>query len=285
MTHFDPEVSIELIEKEKATIIYPAFPAITQVLIDHPRFPTADLSRVRMMNNVGPPETLRKYQAALPDAIQISAYGCTEVSGVVCQGRTTDSLKERTESSGAPFKGVEVRIVDDVSGRKELGVGEKGEIVVRGYCLFEGYYKDEKKTAETMDSNGWFHTGDLGTVDPEGRITYLGRKKDMLKVGGENVAPAEVEAFLCTHPAVKSAQVIGASDDHLVEVPAAFIELVEGANITENDLIEYCFGKIAKFKIPKYIEFIKEWPMTATSKIQKFELKKIFELRKGKRSV
>lgn len=281
MSYFDAQTAIEMMENEKATVIYPAFPPITQAIIDHPKFGAADLSKIRLMINVGPPETLLKFQRAMSQAIQISAYGCTEISGVICQGKITDDEKQRSESSGEPYKGTEVKIIDDF--QNELGPGEIGEILVRGYQLFEGYYNDASKTKAAIDQDGWFHTGDLGHLDKDGRVTFIGRKKDMLKVGGENVSPVEVEVFLSEHPAILMAAVIGVPDERLIEVPAAFVEVLPGASLTEKEVIDYCSGKIAKYKVPRYIEFISEWPTTPTDKIQKFKLKEFFFERQQKR--
>ena len=149
--------------------------------------------------------------------------------------------------------------------------GSAGEIWCRGYNVFEGYYKDPAKTAECFDDEGWFNTGDIGRMDAEGRVGYLGRVKDMLKVGGENVAAVEIESYLQTHDAVAIAQVVGIPDERYVEVPAAFVELMPGAEVAESDLIAYCKGNVASFKIPRHVRFVQEWPLSAT-KIQKFRL-------------
>ena len=152
-----------------------------------------------------------------------------------------------------------------------MPVGEVGQILVRGPGLFDGYHGDPERTAEVM-RGGWLHTGDLGTVDAEGRIAYRGRSKDMLKVGGENVAALEIEAFLQSHPAVKIAQVVGVPDAKYIEVPAAFVELDAGSTCGEEELLDYCRGTIAAFKVPRYVRFVTEWPMSAT-KIQKHVLR------------
>ena len=165
---------------------------------------------------------------------------------------------------------MEVRIADPETD-EELPVGEVGQILVRGPGLFDGYHGDPEKTAEAL-RGGWLHTGDLGCVDADGRIAYRGRSKDMLKVGGENVAALEIEAFLQSHPAVKIAQVVGVPDPKYIEVPAAFVELDAEASAGEDDLIEYCRGTIAAFKVPRYVRFVDEWPMSAT-KIQKHRLR------------
>ena len=164
-----------------------------------------------------------------------------------------------------------MQIVDPETLEK-LPADVQGEIWVRGYCLFQGYWKDPEKQAESVTRDGWLRSGDIGSLDPQGRVRYRGRLKDMLKVGGENVAAIEIESYLMTHPAVKLAQVVGMPDDRLVEVPAAFVEVFEGHQVTADELAEFCRGKIASFKIPRRIVFTDDWPLSAT-KIQKFRLR------------
>ncbi|MFC1825686.1 class I adenylate-forming enzyme family protein, partial [Thermodesulfobacteriota bacterium] len=281
MTHFSVEEALKMMAGEGATIIYPTFPTITQAIINHPDFPKTDLSAVRVMNNVAPPDALRTMQAAIPHSIQVGAYGSTEVSGIVSFNELTDDENQRIDTCGRPFRGIEVRIVDMETG-DSLPQGQRGEIVVRGFSLFEGYYKDPEKTAATIDAEGWFYTGDLGALDPGGRVIYLGRLKDMLKVGGENVAAAEIESYLSTYPGVSIVQVVGVPDDRLLEVPAAFVELLPGAEVTGQELIDYCKGQIASFKIPRYIKFVEDWPMSAT-KIQKFKLRDQYQNELGEK--
>ncbi|MCY4563274.1 MAG: AMP-binding protein, partial [Gammaproteobacteria bacterium] len=202
------------------------------------------------------------------------AYGMTELCGVVSYNPPDEDLESRLHTCGKPFAGLEVRIVDPET-LEELPAGERGEIWVRGYSVFDGYYKAPEKNAESFHE-GWFRTGDLCSVDGEGRIAYHGRIKDMLKVGGENVAAVEIESWLATHPAVKLAQVIGVPDERLLEVAAAYIELEEGARATEEEIIGHCRGKIASFKVPRHVRFVDAWPMS-TSKVQKFRLREMFD--------
>jgi acyl-CoA synthetase (AMP-forming)/AMP-acid ligase II len=271
MTHFETRAALRQMVEERCTFSYPTFPTITQSLINHPDFNVADLSRVRAVLDTAPPETLRNVQAAFPQAVVITSYGLTEAGGVVAFGHLDDPLDKRMTTSGRPFRGMEVRVVDLETGA-QLSPNQQGELCVRGPGLFEGYHKDKAKTAEVVDAQGWIHTGDLGTVDEDGRITYRGRSKDMLKVGGENVGALEIEAYLQLHPAVKIAQVVGVPDSRLIEVPAAFVELIEDCSATEQELIEFCRGRIASFKVPRFVRFTTEWPMSAT-KIQKFRLR------------
>jgi acyl-CoA synthetase (AMP-forming)/AMP-acid ligase II len=272
-THFEAGTALRMIEEEKATVLFAAFPTITAALVNHPDFKSRDLSRVKRINNVAPPDLMRQFEAAFPHACQTAAYGLTEVGGVIAFGHPDDSEDHRLRACGTPFPGIEVRITDPETGER-VPNGQRGEIVIKGYAVFDGYYKDPVKTADTF-RDGWFRTGDLGMVDDSRQIFFLGRLKDMLKVGGENVAAVEIESFISNHPAVKLVQVVGVPDARLVEVAAAFIELRPGAKATEQEIIEFCKGKIASFKVPRHVRFVTEWPMSST-KIQKYKLRDDF---------
>jgi fatty-acyl-CoA synthase len=165
---------------------------------------------------------------AMPQAIQVGSFGMTETAGTVCTGSPDDPEFLRITRLGKPLPGLELRIIAPDTG-EEAAIGEHGEVLVRGYSVLEGYHKDAVKTAEAIDRDGWFHTGDIGSLDEHGTIMFHGRYKDMLKVGGENVAAAEIESLLGRHPAVKLAQVVGIPDAKYVEVPAAFVELKPGS--------------------------------------------------------
>jgi acyl-CoA synthetase (AMP-forming)/AMP-acid ligase II len=269
--HFEAGEALREIEQERATILYPTFPALTQALVLDPGFAAADLSSVRVIVNVAPPDVQRAVQRSFPQAVHVASYGCTELGGVCVYTELDDTDEQRATLSGRPLLGCEIRVVDPDTG-EPLPPGEPGELVGRGVTMFDGYWRDPERTAEAIDEAGWFHTGDRGVVDADGRVAYLGRLKDMLKVGGENVAALELESFLSTHPAVKIAQVVGVPDPRLDEVPAAFVELVPGASATEDEVIGYCRGAIASFKVPRYVRFVDEWPMSAT-KIQKTRLR------------
>ena len=271
MTHMEPDAAVAQIIDERPTMMFPSFPTLTTALINHDRWGEVDRDIIKVVNNVAPPDTLREFQSAYPKAVQTSAYGLTEATGVVSFNELTDTLDQRATTCGRPFPGIEVRVVDPDT-NEPVDTDERGEIVIRGYCLFEGYYRDEEKTTATVDGDGWLHTGDIGSLDPEGRIRYHGRLKDMLKVGGENVAAIEIESYLGTHPAVKLVQVVAAPDAKYVEVPAAFVELHKGAEVTGDELVAFCKDKIAAFKIPRHFRFVTEWPMSAT-KIQKYRLR------------
>jgi fatty-acyl-CoA synthase len=274
MERFEPGLALRVLREERATVAFPAFPTITQALLSHPDFDPSSL-HFRLINNVGPPDLLRQFHAALPFARHITAYGLTEAGGVVAFSEPGDDDETRAAFAGRPFAGIEISVRDPAT-NTPVTTGEPGELCVRGYCLFEGYYKSPEKNAEAFDASGWFHTGDLGALDTEGRIAYLGRLKDMLKVGGENVAAVEVEGFLQTHPAVLLAQVVAAPDAKYGEVAAAFVQLRPGHVAAESELIDYCRGRIASFKVPRFVRFVDEWPMSAT-KIQKFRLRERIE--------
>ena len=274
MGYFDAGVALQMLEKYQVTALYPSFVTIMQGLVYHPDFAATDLSRVRLMNSnfaVQPPGVAEPIMAAMPQALQVGSFGMTEAAGTVCTGGWDEPEARRITRLGRPLPGLEVRVVNPETGR-DLRNGLRGEVLVRGYSLFEGYYKDAEKTAQALDADGWFHTGDIGALDDDGTIMFHGRIKDMLKVGGENVAAAEIEGLLGRHPAVKLAQVVGIPDAKYVEVPAAFVELKPGAKAGEKDLIEFCRREISSFKVPRHVRFVTEWPMSS-SKIQKFRLR------------
>ncbi len=268
---FDPGVAVAQLAGERCTHALPAFETIWLRVLDHPDFATADLSNLRVLLNAGSPDLLRVLQERVPWAVQLSNYGSTEAAGHFSMTLVSDPLERRLHTCGEPLPGMEARIVDPET-RTPLPAGERGEIEIRGVSRFSGYYKAPELTASVIDEDGWFRTGDLGSLDADGRLAFHGRLKDMLKVGGENVAAAEVEGFLAQHPAVNVAQVVGAPDEYYAEVPAAFVELAPGASLEEGELIEHCLGRIATFKVPRYVRFVDEWPMSGT-KIKKFVLR------------
>jgi acyl-CoA synthetase (AMP-forming)/AMP-acid ligase II len=271
MVDFDADTALRQIVRERVTFHFGTFPTLNGELFAHPDFADADLGSMRYINQAGPPDLQRALQAAFPHAVQIGPYGCTELGGIISMTYPDDPPEVRATTNGHPFPGMEVRIVDPET-REPLPAGEPGEIAGRGWGMFEGYHNAPERNAEALDADGWFYTGDMGVLDADGRVAFLGRTKDMLKVGGENVAALEVESFLATHPAVRLAQVVGLPDTHLVEIPAAFVQLETGREATPDELVAFCRGRIASFKIPRHIRFVDDWPMSAT-KIQKFKLR------------
>ena len=274
MSYFDPKVALEMLERHEVTATYPSFVTFMQGLIYHPNFPHTDLSRIKLMNSnlaVQPAAVAEAIMRAMPQALQVGSFGMTEAAGTVCTGAPDEPESLRTTRLGKPLPGLEVRIVAPDT-TADVAVGQRGEVLVRGYSLLEGYHKDPEKTAQAIDRDGWFHTGDIGSLDEHGTIMFHGRYKDMLKVGGENVAAAEIEALLGRHPAVRLAQVVGIPDRKYVEVPAAFVELKPGIVATEAELVTFCRSEVSGFKVPRVVRFVEEWPMSS-SKIQKFRLR------------
>jgi fatty-acyl-CoA synthase len=196
------------------------------------------------------------------------AYGMTETSPVSFQSSTDDPLERRVSTVGRIFPHVEVKIID--SDGRVTPRGEAGELLTRGYCVMLGYWGDEERSREAIDSAGWMHTGDMATIDDDGYCNIVGRIKDMVIRGGENVYPREVEEFLYGHPKVQDVQVIGVPDERYGEELCAWIMLRDGENASEDDIKTYCKGQIAHYKIPRYVKFVDGFPMTVTGKIQKF---------------
>ncbi|MDE2465150.1 MAG: long-chain fatty acid--CoA ligase, partial [Alphaproteobacteria bacterium] len=274
LPHFDAGASLKQIEAERATMLFLPFVTFHQAMIEHPDFEKTDMSSVKLMNScfaVMPESVAKAYRRKTPQALQCGTFGMTEASGIVSTGGYDMDPELGFKALGFPLTGIEVRIVDPETGRA-LPTGERGEVLIRGYNLFDGYYRDPERSAEALDKEGWYHSGDIGSLDDNGHLMFHGRFKDMLKVGGENVAAAEVEAVLARHPAVKLAQVIGVPDPRLEEVPAAYVERSANAIVTEEELIAFARSQLASFKVPRHIRFINEWPMSA-SKIQKFKLR------------
>ena len=272
--HFDPGESLRQIEAERVTMVFLPFVTFHQAMINHPDWDKTDMSSVRLMNSCFsqmPKAVGDAYRAKMPQALQVGTFGMTEGSGVVTTGGFEMDPELGYLTLGYPLAGISVRIVDKLSGL-DLPAGERGEVWIKGYNLLDGYYRDPGKTAEALDSEGWYHSGDIGSLDENGHLQFHGRFKDMLKVGGENVAAAEVEAVLAAHDGVQLAQVVGLPDQRLAEIPAAFVERNGGAQVTESELIAYVRERIASFKVPRHIRFVDEWPMSA-SKIQKFKLR------------
>jgi fatty-acyl-CoA synthase len=199
-------------------------------------------------------------------------YGMTETSPVSTQTAPDDDLERRVSTVGRVHPHVEVKVVDPDSGRV-VPRGEPGELCTRGYSVMLGYWDDPERTAEAIDRGRWMHTGDLATMDAEGYVNIVGRIKDMIIRGGENVYPREVEEFLYTHPAIADAQVIGVPDERYGEEIMAWVQLREGASLSEDELREWCAGKIAHFKVPRYVKVVDEFPMTVTGKVQKFKMR------------
>jgi len=269
--HFDAEVIVDLVLEHRVEHLYPGFHLMGLPLVTSARYNPAAFDFVRTMVVVGPLGTLQRIQSLLPPQTPLlNLFGMSEASGLVTLTPPEASENERLLTNGKQLPGIEVRVVDPDTGLpSEPDVA--GEIQFRGGGAFRGYYKDPVATRNTILAGGWVRTGDMGKMDRAGWLRYEGRYKEMLRVGGENFAAAEVESFLSAHPAVKYVQVVGSPDERLGEVPIAFVERNEGYPATSQDIIDFCCDKIAKFKIPRQVIFVTQWPMSAT-KIQKFKL-------------
>lgn len=263
--HFEPARALALLAAERATIAFPWFPALLQPLLDHADFAPETLSALRSLFLIGPGVLLERVQSLLPGCELVAACGMTEVAGIYAISDPDDDVGLRARAQGKACPGMEIRIIDVETGN-DVGPGVIGEILVRGYSVMDGYYRDPEKTAESIDKDRWLHTGDLYSFTPEGQVAFHGRLKDMLKVGGENVAAVEIEAFVARHPAVEWVEVVGRPDPRLDEVPVAFVEIKTGHAVTEAELLEFCAGRIARYKVPREIHFLaaEEWPRSAT---------------------
>ena len=270
---FDAAESLALIERERATVLHGFDTHYKELLEAHARQPR-DVSSVRtgifaagMSSSVPIARRARALFGPL-----VSGYGMSEF-GVGAAIGSLDSTEEQScEASGFPAPGYEIRVIDPATGRDQPP-GTPGEILVRGYTLMRGYYDKPEATAAAVDAEGWMHTGDMGLLRADGHLRFMGRYKDMLKIGGENVDPMEVEAYLMGHPAINLAAVVSYPDARLSEVGVAFVRCEPGHRLTEPEVLAYCRGRIASFKIPRHVCFVDDFPMTGSGKIQKVRLR------------
>ncbi|MGB9700402.1 MAG: AMP-binding protein [Thermodesulfobacteriota bacterium] len=269
---YDPLESMRVISKEKCTAMN-GIETHFLMIYQHPDFSRYDLSSLKKGWAIGPAEIIRNIYEKMGMTKILNVYGISEASPNVTTTFVDDPLDLRINFHGLPHEGTEIKIVDPQS-KQDLPPGKEGEICVRGWNVMKGYYKKPEETARAIDHLGWLHTGDLGLIDPQSNyLKFTGRLKDMLRVGGENVSAMEVENFLLSHPKIKQVQLIGVPDARLTEVGMAFVELKEGETATAEKIIAYCRGKMANFKIPRYVVFVQEFPMTGSGKIQKYKLK------------
>jgi fatty-acyl-CoA synthase len=271
---FDPLVVLASVQKEKCTALY-GVPTMFIAELNHPMFSMFDLSSLRtgiMAGSPCPIETMREVIDKMNMSEVTIAYGLTESSPVMTQTRTDDSLEVKVGTVGRELPLVEVKVANPETG-EELPVGQQGEMCCRGYNIMKGYYNNPEATEKIIDKDGWLHSGDLGVKDTDGNYRITGRIKDMIIRGGENIYPREIEEFLYKMPEIKDVQVAGVTSPKYGEEVGAFIILHEGKSISEEDVKDYCRGQISRFKIPKYIFFMKEFPLTASGKIQKYKLR------------
>jgi fatty-acyl-CoA synthase len=271
---FDPLTVLQTVQDEKCTGLH-GVPTMFIAELDHPRFKEFDLSTLRTGIMAGSPCPSAVMQRVVDD-MHLSeitiAYGMTETSPVSCQSSTTTPLDKRVSTVGQVQPHLEVKIIDADSGAV-VAPGQSGELCTRGYSVMHGYWEDPAKTAEAIDADGWMHTGDLATMDEQGYVNIVGRIKDMVIRGGENIYPREIEEFLYRHPAVQDVQVVGVPDAKFGEELCAWVVVKPGQSLEEDELRGFCQGKIAHYKVPRYIRFVTEFPMTVTGKIQKFKIR------------
>lgn len=274
---FDPLETLQAAAEEKCTALY-GVPTMFIAELEHPEFSKFDLSSLRtgvMAGSSCPADVMTRVNEDMNMAEVTICYGMTETSPVSMQSNTDDPVNKRVSTVGRVHPHVEVKIVDD-NGRV-VPRGVQGEFLTRGYSVMLGYWGDDKKTAESIDQNGWMHTGDLAIMDEDGFVDITGRLKDMIIRGGENIYPREVEEFLYTHPAVRDVQIFGVADEKYGEEVCAWVQLRDGESSSEQDIKDFCKGQIAHYKVPRYIRFVEEYPMTVTGKIQKFEMRNTME--------
>jgi len=271
---FDPLKVLQAVQNEKCTALY-GVPTMFIAELNHPEFDTFDLSSLRtgiMAGSPCPIEVMKKVVDVMGASEITIAYGQTESSPVITQTRTNDTIEQRVSTVGRVLPHVEAKIVDPATG-EEVAPGEQGELCTRGVHVMKGYYNMPEQTAKAIDNDGWLHTGDLATVDEDGYYKITGRLKDMIIRGGENVYPREIEEFLYQHPKILDVQVVGVPDELYGEQILACIKVKEGETLTIEEVKDFCTGKIARYKIPHYIQVVDEYPMTASGKIQKFRLR------------
>jgi fatty-acyl-CoA synthase len=274
LEEFNPFMVLAAVEKEKATALY-GVPTMFIAELEHPAFDQFDLSSLRTGIMAGSPCPVDKMQRVISDMnckdITI-AYGLTEGSPVFIMSDVEDSIEARCETLGKKMPHIEVRVIDPDTG-EDSALNVPGELCCRGYNVMKGYYKLDEATLEAIDEDGWLHSGDLGTIDEHGYYRITGRIKDMIIRGGENIYPREIEEFLYLHPAIKDVQVVGAPDEKYGEIGCAFVILKDDAELTADEVREFCYEKMARYKAPKYVCFVDEFPMTGSGKIQKFKLR------------
>ena len=272
---FDPLLTLQTVQDEQCTALH-GVPTMFIAMLDHPEFATFDLQSLRtgiMAGSPCPVEIMRRVIHEMLQSEITIAYGMTETSPVSFQSSTNDPLERRVSTVGRVHPHLEVKIVD-ADGRI-VPRGEKGELLTRGYSVMRGYWNDPQSSAGAVDEAGWMHTGDLATIDAEGYCNIVGRIKDLIIRGGENIYPREIEEFLFTHPAISDVQIFGVPDRRFGEVICAWVKLSQDGRLNKAELIGFCQQRIAHYKIPAHIRFVDQFPMTVTGKIQKFVMRQV----------
>jgi len=274
--NFDPLVVLASVQKEKCTALY-GVPTMFIAELNHPMFSMFDLSSLRTGIMAGAPcpiETMNEVMNKMNMSELIIVYGLTESSPGMTATRSHDAPCIRSTTVGKAYPAVEVKVANPETG-EELKPGEQGELCCRGYNVMKGYYKNPEATAKAIDGDGWLHSGDLGVMDEDGYFRVTGRIKDMIIRGGENIYPREIENFLYTMPQIQAIEVAGVPSPKYGEQVGAFIKKRPGVELHEEDITDFCRGKISRYKIPKYIFFVDDFPMTASGKIQKYKLREL----------
>ena len=272
--YFDARLCLDTIEREKCTF-FAGTPTMYIKMLQHPDFDKFDLSSLRsglIAAAPAPVKLIREIMARMGIKVLIHGYGMTENSVGTSMTRPGDSPEIISTTVGRPFPGAEVKVAEPGTG-KELASGLPGELCTRGRLIMKGYYKMPELTAKLVDESGWFHTGDMAVIDEDGYIRITGRLKDIFMPGGLNVSPEEVENVLYSHPRIKQVSITGVPDNVMGEVGMAFVELKEGENATEQEIIEFCKERMANYKVPRYVKFVNDFPMTTTGKVQRFKLR------------
>jgi fatty-acyl-CoA synthase len=273
---FDPLLVLQTVGAERCTALY-GVPTMFIAELDHPRFGEFDFSTLRtgiMAGSPCPTEVMKKVQSRMNMREVTICYGMTETSPVSTQSALDDPLDKRVSTVGRVHPHVEVKIVDPGTGAV-VPRGSPGELCTRAYSVMLGYWNNPEATRTAIDPAGWMHTGDLATMDEQGYVKIVGRIKDMIIRGGENVYPREIEEFLHTHPAVSEAQVVGVPSEKYGEEVMAWVKTRPGATVSQEELVQFCTGRISTFKIPRYWKFVEEFPMTVTGKVQKFRMREM----------
>jgi fatty-acyl-CoA synthase len=270
---FDPLATLQAVAEERCTALH-GVPTMFIAQLDHPDFARFDLSSLRtgiMAGSPCPIEVMKRAVSQMHLSEITIAYGMTETSPVSFQSSTSDPVDRRVSTVGRIQPHIEVKIVDPNG--QIVPRGMSGELLTRGYSVMLGYWDDEARTRESIDAARWMHTGDLATIDDEGYCNIVGRIKDMIIRGGENVYPREIEEYLYKHPKIQDVQIFGVPDDHYGEEICAYIKLRPGVEATSQEIIEFCRGQIAHYKVPRYFKFVDQFPMTVTGKVQKFVMR------------
>jgi fatty-acyl-CoA synthase len=274
--HFDPLEVLKACTNEKCTALH-GVPTMFISELEHPEFSAYDMTSLRTGIMAGapcPPVLMKRVINEMHCREILIGYGQTEASPITHITAANDSFEHRTETVGKNLPHQEVKIVDPDNGQT-LGINCTGELCFRGYHIMKGYYLDTEATRKAIDKNGWLHSGDLGCMDQRGYVRITGRLKDMIIRGGENIYPREIEDLIFSHPNVSEVAVFGIPDEHYGEELMAWIKLHEAQNSCETDIRNFCKDKLAHYKIPKYMWFVDEFPMTVTGKLQKFRMREI----------